>query len=647
MPSWKHIHSALVIVLIASTGNAQFSEVWTNGDLYATETFAAEAYSGAVERCYFVGVTPDEPSWFDYITGKNRAKLVSVKNNIKACIPYFINPSVSNILMTLQSEGVQGLTWSNEVMFLDDIGLPTNSLDETPFFKLQYVETTGGWHSVKTMIQSLVRTKVDVGYWPRTNITSEADFDITGYGNGFIKVGEVPDNLYSNLVLNKIGAASADPYGFYGGLGGFNLQPGYDMLQSAHLNGDFNTWTNFSYFDAGAYYFRSYDTTLETMKQGVINCVSGKSLNEFPERRIVAYSPSWVWYDTLGLSNIGYPTIDPYGSEAKSMILQTFEFGETVWPKIGIWGNNYLPNKGRMSSEAPHMITGDSAWSCTLFYTNWLGGTNQPVITQEDVVTNVLGELEYYDIIASYYVTNTTTNTVTNSLRYVSSTDYSYSFLSLDSGLFQGGHAFIPVTNITYATTNVVTFSNDITNVSNDYELVTVEEPTWEYRSVAVTNTGGTNFTLTPLYPAPCKAGLSMAFQYDIIKDLPTNINHSIDTFAYVDVPPATNTISYWFNEDTGTYGGGPLPDMQGYVNTFTTSFDNFGFGYTNGWNVTESTATNSSQYYFGRLWGTNSLPAIGACEFPDGHPSNRESRYRGWIVTENFAAIWWDFKYK
>jgi hypothetical protein len=138
---------------LAGVAHGQFTEIWTNGDLFATEQMASQCYSASVERCVAVGITPDEPSWWEYITGKNRAKLLSVKENISNCIlPYIPR---TNVIERIGANSSVSVYFSGADEFLTYCGLPTNSLDETPYFKTQYAETTGGWHSVMVMLTNM------------------------------------------------------------------------------------------------------------------------------------------------------------------------------------------------------------------------------------------------------------------------------------------------------------------------------------------------------------------------------------------------------------------------------------------------------------------------------------------------------------
>ena len=136
----------------------QFTEIWTNGELFAVEKMASQCYSASVERCSVAGVTPNDPSWWDYIVGKNHAKLVSVKANIAACVPYYVG---TNVNVTARFDSAYSATFTNAYEFLSACGLPTNSLTETPYFKSQYPSVTGGWVSVKTMLQNMVYYQKD------------------------------------------------------------------------------------------------------------------------------------------------------------------------------------------------------------------------------------------------------------------------------------------------------------------------------------------------------------------------------------------------------------------------------------------------------------------------------------------------------
>lgn len=157
----KYIHTALVILAVPCFG--QFTDIWTNIDYFAVDQMSSQCYSASVERCVAVGVTPDAPSWWDYILGKNYAKLSSVKANIKAVRPYFVN-SLTNALDLLKAR--DSAAWTSNPHFLLDCRLPTNSLDETPYFKSQYPNVTGGWYHTWIMLTNMTVSEDPGEYTP-------------------------------------------------------------------------------------------------------------------------------------------------------------------------------------------------------------------------------------------------------------------------------------------------------------------------------------------------------------------------------------------------------------------------------------------------------------------------------------------------
>jgi hypothetical protein len=104
-------------------------------------------------------VTPDEPSWYDYILGKNRAKLVSVKNNLRSISGYVMKHNLKGNDGTFKnlflSNSWQVAMYSNNAEWCAASGVPENCLDSdewpsinadaTPIFKTQYKATSNGW----------------------------------------------------------------------------------------------------------------------------------------------------------------------------------------------------------------------------------------------------------------------------------------------------------------------------------------------------------------------------------------------------------------------------------------------------------------------------------------------------------------------
>ena len=187
---WRCLHTALIIFALALPCFGQDSGVFSN--YFATEEMAKWCHSGRVERCQAAGIAVTEPTFWDYLLGKNHAKLENVKTDIKACRPYYVKP-VTNVLAVLESEGIAGLTFTNDAHFLTYCGLATNALNETPYFKSQYPSVTGGWQNVRVMITNLVATQArdwygitNVQTWgEETVIHLWADFDGVGGFNSF------------------------------------------------------------------------------------------------------------------------------------------------------------------------------------------------------------------------------------------------------------------------------------------------------------------------------------------------------------------------------------------------------------------------------------------------------------------------------
>jgi hypothetical protein len=175
----KHLHTSIVILcLLAGVAQGQDSGVFSN--YFTTEAMAQWCHSGRVERCQAAGVEVTEPTFWDYILGKNHAKLLNVKTDIKACIPYYCKPT-NDVLAVLASDGIAGLVFSNEAHFLTYCGLPTNALDETPYFKSQYPSVTGGWQNVRVMLKNMTAT-APVSTWESDQTNS---WHSSGFGTNF------------------------------------------------------------------------------------------------------------------------------------------------------------------------------------------------------------------------------------------------------------------------------------------------------------------------------------------------------------------------------------------------------------------------------------------------------------------------------
>ena len=648
---WRCLHTALIIFALALPCFGQDSGVFSN--YFAVQQQAEWCHSGRVERCQAAGIAVTEPTLWDYWTGQNRAKLLNVKVDIKQCIPYFIKPTISNVLETLQTEGSSALGWSNHVHFLQDVGLPTNSLDETPYFKTQYHDVTGGWQNVHVMITNLVRTQRAMTYWPRTNITSDADFDTVvdpggPYWQGWsalINRTNTTDiaKLESNYVANCVGALTYPPQTLYDDVPGYSIgQIGLDP-------------NNGGWFQSVEVY--TYATDLDTVRLGVSNHIAGFSFDELPRQFVSAYGESSgvFIYDPKGAGSV---------RATREKITRNMR-DALVWPGIAGWeftyGDDVFPQSGSMNTfSQPHMITGQSRWKCERFATNYIpdeGDTNYTVtVDHTNRVVHMDAPGGAYPV--DFYVTNavSTNGYATNITEQIIGSDFCVSFANNsilgsrkeneNTGIYLpsefAGHNWLDVTNNHYGfVTNIVlNISNEITWVSNSYVGYNV---TYDYvvqDAVSVTNTPTpTNFYLIPKYDPPCRALKTMVWNYEVLRNLPTNIAHTVDSFASVTTYPTNNDLSCW-----------NFSSVYKYTDTKNSSFDAFGLGYTNGWHVNSSGVTNSEKYYFGKLWGTNDLTYINSetnCPWPDSLGASSDTEVRGWIVSENVATLWWDFQYK
>lgn len=86
--------------------------------------------------------------------------VISAKQKVRISYPLYIKPSVLNVTAVLNTEGVDGLKWTNDVSLLMYCSLPTNTLDETPCNMLSSPSTTGGWYAVKVCLTNMVKTRL-------------------------------------------------------------------------------------------------------------------------------------------------------------------------------------------------------------------------------------------------------------------------------------------------------------------------------------------------------------------------------------------------------------------------------------------------------------------------------------------------------
>lgn len=156
----KHNHTSIITVAIvcaALQSFAQFGPYWTNGSLYSTEQMASDCYSASVERCSAARADVYSPAYEDYLIGKNYEKQIAIKSNIIGSLKYFIRPA-SNVVDALNGAGVASITFADNKDFLSYCNLPTNSLDDTPRYRSQHSNVTGGWHNIHVMLTNMTHT---------------------------------------------------------------------------------------------------------------------------------------------------------------------------------------------------------------------------------------------------------------------------------------------------------------------------------------------------------------------------------------------------------------------------------------------------------------------------------------------------------
>jgi hypothetical protein len=309
----QYLHTSIVILCLLSVqAHAQWSGAWSN--YFATETMAAECYSGSVERCQAVGVTLDAPSWWDYILGKNHAKLVSVKNNIKACRPYYITNGTN--ALDILNGNTNSYNWTftagftSDVAFLVYCGLPTNTLDETPYFKAQYPGTTGGWHSTRAMLTNMLTVCLNYGLQA---LTATNGYYGTGVGfssNSFSEAFTFATNAWTCVLDDTYGHDQS-----YSKSVAVSNASGYTVsllkdIPIYHLNTDFS-WnplcTNFLF--VGQVFSR-------------VEPINGQNYNSFLDGVSTNFRFVFVWTNAIGQSGQEYIVSDDPLSAPNSVIAE-------------------------------------------------------------------------------------------------------------------------------------------------------------------------------------------------------------------------------------------------------------------------------------------------------------------------------------
>ena len=229
----KYIHTALIIFTLALPCFGQFTEIWTNGNLFAVNEMASQCYSASVERCAAAGITPDSPSWYDYLIGKNHAKLISVKNNIKAVRRFYTKSD--------------GAGWAYDSLFLSDCGLSTNAINETPYFKSQYPSVTGGWRNVHVMLTNL-HTIVDSSF-------SMVGIDYRLWGSG------ISTNSYDAAYALAVGNITTNQWGPFAAYSVvLDYSSGSDYYLEMYKQIESFQWTNSTFYGTSVSGVTNFDS---------------------------------------------------------------------------------------------------------------------------------------------------------------------------------------------------------------------------------------------------------------------------------------------------------------------------------------------------------------------------------------------------
>jgi hypothetical protein len=625
----KHRYISLVISLLVLPCFGQFSDAWT--DYFAVEIIAREAYSGSVERCYAASITPDTPSWWDYWLGKNRAKLISVKNNLKACRPYYMKSWLADtngsFIPYLSTNGpVDGLTWSNDAEFLADVGLPTNYFDETPYFKLQYPSESNGWQGVKACLTNMVATKREAYWWTReigsTNYIEGMGMFMQPYGGGPIyPMGSGVDGL---LTLDEWALVSTN--------------------YEANARGAWTDWfTREDYSPEPAY-------SWEGAKSGVMLALTNTASIDWPignKWSEVDYVRDMygmhTWYDGHTTNN----TISAVGQIQD--ILQPFSFGGYMRVKGAVYSERHS------DSEKPHIVLGGSGFYIGEYATNYMGGSNVVVDTYQ-YVSNISYSVE---ISSDTYYSNIfyPTGTVVMATNVVGHYETNLHVM----GLSYAGYIHTDVVAvITQLDMSVSVGTNSADIPYTIYQTNSYGTPIYG-NTYATNSEGWTNFVLVPISPVgyrfkALKSQLAGApycgklTEYDL--DLYTNIFSRSD--FYENLQPKTITritnLPMPVPDDGASMGYyGESGFQEYYLTTNSEYYEDFSMGYSQGWTNKQNAVTNC-RIVWGNYFGTNDLDFVVDESWPY-VPEVGSCYSYGWGVKDNFAAVWWNvtngFKYR
>lgn len=539
---WQHRHTATIILLLATgTARADFTEsVWN--DYFAVPQMAAECHSGRVERCAAVGVAVDSPSWWDYLTGKNRAKLVSVKTDIKKTYSYFVNPQLADTnrsyLPYLATGDLARLTWTNEAQFLTDIGLPTNALDETPYFKTQYTSTPGGWHTARICLSNMIVMRAAVDWHPNvwTNLRTVED----GWGTF----------EYSSLPVIRV----AGPGWFGGPLRLLDIYP---------------TWEFAPYYG-----FNALPPLYPALPKS-LNYIDSECYPTNARGAWTTYADETTWATTWALATAGWvkaltngaadwAPADPLQSDYGMDNTHAFTpYAVKTLPKAVLGGVCVLYSNVTytvLTNEVTVTVTNYTATN-TVYDYDYESGTITVWVT--NVVTNVLSHIETngYATVTNYVTTNIPDARVTG---YVAVALYDTNTIAAfgtrfigatwgaDNTIYSWGTVF--TTNDIVVTNAVVTNAPVLTNVIDSIEYVTntVEDEI----SIVTTNLIiiGTN------YVADTNSAVT-SIQTNKVEEVVTNIVAGLTRYAagatQIDGVPYVGTTPYYLTKGQSKYSPG------------------------------------------------------------------------------------------
>jgi len=146
------------------------------------------------------GVVVGDTNAFLPKTSSQQGIVINVKQNIQSRYPSYIRPGIADVPGVLNTFGVDGLKWSNDVAFLTYCGLAANSFSSTPYFALQVPASSNGWYSVKGCLTNMFLTYGSAFY----SVSGEQP----SYWHGFF--GDEWGNAYYDTWIKATGFTESD-----------------------------------------------------------------------------------------------------------------------------------------------------------------------------------------------------------------------------------------------------------------------------------------------------------------------------------------------------------------------------------------------------------------------------------------------------